>query len=39
MLWLIQLRKWDKCPECGNVHLVQQEGCTTCYSCGWSVCS
>ena len=26
-----------RCPEC-NGTLVNQEGCSTCYSCGWSKC-
>ncbi len=28
----------SKCPECGGV-LTYEEGCSTCHSCGYSVCS
>ena len=28
----------DFCPNCGVVSLVFQEGCKTCYSCGYSEC-
>lgn len=28
----------DLCPECGNATLVLEEGCTKCYSCGYSKC-
>ena len=27
----------QRCPEC-NGGVVNQEGCTTCYSCGWNKC-
>jgi ribonucleoside-diphosphate reductase alpha chain len=27
----------QRCPEC-NGAVVNQEGCTTCYSCGWNKC-
>ena len=27
-----------KCPECGDENLVREEGCTKCYSCGYSKC-
>jgi ribonucleoside-diphosphate reductase alpha chain len=27
-----------KCPECGDQNLVREEGCTKCYSCGYSKC-
>ena len=27
-----------KCPECGDDNLVREEGCTKCYSCGYSKC-
>lgn len=26
------------CPECGDENLVREEGCTKCYSCGYSKC-
>lgn len=26
------------CPECGDAHLVREEGCVKCYSCGYSKC-
>ncbi len=28
----------DLCPECGQASLVYEEGCRTCYSCGYSDC-
>jgi ribonucleoside-diphosphate reductase alpha chain len=28
----------NMCPECGNSTLVSEEGCSKCYSCGYSVC-
>jgi len=28
----------DMCPDCGNSTLVQEEGCSKCYNCGYSVC-
>ena len=28
----------DMCPECGNSTLVQEEGCSKCYNCGYSAC-
>lgn len=28
----------DMCPDCGNYSLVQEEGCTKCYNCGYSAC-
>jgi ribonucleoside-diphosphate reductase alpha chain len=28
----------DMCPECGNSTLIAEEGCSKCYSCGYSVC-
>lgn len=28
----------DMCPECGNYTLVLEEGCSKCYSCGFSRC-
>lgn len=27
------------CDQCGSDALAQNEGCTTCVACGWSVCS
>ena len=27
-----------KCPNCGVGHLVAEEGCEKCYSCGYSKC-
>ncbi len=30
--------KYDLCPSCGEVSLVHEEGCTKCYSCGYSAC-
>lgn len=29
---------FDICPECGTSGLVHEEGCTKCYSCGYSAC-
>jgi ribonucleoside-diphosphate reductase alpha chain len=28
----------DLCPECGHAALVKEEGCSRCYSCGYSEC-
>lgn len=28
----------NMCPDCGNASLVQEEGCSKCYNCGYSVC-
>ena len=28
----------NMCPECGNSTLVLEEGCSKCYTCGYSVC-
>jgi len=28
----------DMCPDCGNSTLVLEEGCSKCYSCGFSKC-
>lgn len=28
----------SRCPECGDQNLVREEGCTKCYSCGYSKC-
>jgi len=28
----------DLCPQCGEATLLEQEGCRTCYSCGYSEC-
>jgi ribonucleoside-diphosphate reductase alpha chain len=28
----------DMCPECGNTSLIAEEGCSKCYTCGYSVC-
>ncbi len=28
----------DLCPECGTASFVLEEGCQTCYSCGYSKC-
>lgn len=30
--------KYDLCPSCGEASLVHEEGCTKCYSCGYSAC-
>jgi ribonucleoside-diphosphate reductase alpha chain len=32
------MRKADICPNCGNVSLVHEMGCKTCYGCGYSEC-
>lgn len=29
---------FDFCPSCGEVTLAHEEGCTKCYSCGYSEC-
>jgi ribonucleoside-diphosphate reductase alpha chain len=28
----------NMCPECGNSSIVQEEGCSKCYICGYSIC-
>ena len=28
----------NMCPECGNSTLILEEGCSKCYTCGYSVC-
>lgn len=28
----------DLCPQCGEATLLEQEGCRTCYNCGYSEC-
>jgi len=28
----------DLCPQCGQASLISQEGCRTCYNCGYSDC-
>ncbi len=28
----------DICPQCGEAALLEQEGCRTCYNCGYSEC-
>lgn len=28
----------DLCPECGEAALINEEGCSKCYSCGYSAC-
>lgn len=28
----------NMCPECGNASLILEEGCSKCYTCGYSVC-
>lgn len=34
----ISLRIGDLCPECGAASVVKEEGCSKCYSCGFSEC-
>ncbi len=29
---------FDICPDCGNSTLASEEGCSKCYSCGYSAC-
>ncbi len=31
-------RSGDLCPDCGNATLVYEEGCSKCYTCGFSKC-
>jgi ribonucleoside-diphosphate reductase alpha chain len=32
------MRIGDLCPECGAATVVKEEGCSKCYSCGFSEC-
>ncbi|MFN2148981.1 MAG: adenosylcobalamin-dependent ribonucleoside-diphosphate reductase [Anaerolineales bacterium] len=34
----ISMRIGDLCPECGAASVVKEEGCSKCYSCGFSEC-
>jgi len=34
----ISLQIGDLCPECGAASVVKEEGCSKCYSCGFSEC-
>ena len=34
----IAMRIGDLCPECGAATIVKEEGCSKCYSCGFSEC-
>ncbi len=29
---------YSKCPQCGNMTLIHEDGCMHCKSCGWSAC-
>ena len=29
---------YSKCPSCGQVTLIHEDGCMHCRSCGWSAC-
>jgi ribonucleoside-diphosphate reductase alpha chain len=31
-------RTGDFCPNCGQMALVNEEGCRKCYNCGYSSC-
>ena len=28
-----------ECPECGEVAVIEENGCKTCHACGWSICT
>ena len=28
----------SKCPQCGGMSLIHEDGCMHCKSCGWSAC-
>ena len=32
------LLKGDLCPECGQAAVINEEGCSKCYACGYSAC-
>ena len=34
----LALQAADLCPECGQYTLVEEEGCSKCYNCGYSTC-
>jgi len=34
----LHLQAADLCPDCGQYTLVQEEGCSKCYNCGYSTC-
>ena len=29
---------YSKCPQCGGMSLIHEDGCMHCRSCGWSAC-
>ena len=29
---------FSKCPQCGGMSLIHEDGCMHCRSCGWSAC-
>lgn len=33
------LHQIPKCPNCGGMNIVSQEGCRKCLDCGWSTCT
>ena len=35
---IVTVKGADLCPECGNVSLLKEEGCSHCVSCGYSAC-
>ncbi|MEM4765954.1 MAG: adenosylcobalamin-dependent ribonucleoside-diphosphate reductase, partial [Nitrososphaerota archaeon] len=34
----IKKEPYERCPECGSLNLIYQEGCVKCMDCGWTSC-
>ncbi|MEM4498107.1 MAG: ribonucleoside-diphosphate reductase, adenosylcobalamin-dependent, partial [Nitrososphaerota archaeon] len=34
----IKKEPYERCPECGSLNLIYQEGCVRCMDCGWTSC-
>jgi len=34
----VSFKNASVCPECGNMTLVEEEGCVKCHSCAYSRC-
>ncbi len=35
---MVMVAKANRCPECGEAAVVNEEGCRKCYACGYSEC-